>query len=422
MEVVTATATNLFVGSEQEARQVVRVTVRDSEGDSVEPARVWVEGDLLGSVEPVSVGPLRPGEQASLEIGVQVDEGASPGQIPRGGGRRRIRRRIGSSSLRLRGERAGLAAVHGRPLPLRPRLVEHPGRLHRDLGQRADPYRGRLPGAAASRWSRRTSTWPGADPDYKFVLAELDYLKPYWDVYPGGPGVPAPTAGARAGWSSMGGTYNEPNTNLTSAESTIRNAIYGVGYQRDVLGASPGDRLAAGRLRPRPAVPGDHGRRRRSRPARGRAARSTSGGPTGSAVRPGCRPRMAPANRRMQFPTEFDWIAPSGRGAADRASWPTTTRPAGGWTRRPPWSRPRREVHRAVHRSWRRVGHPQRPAAGGHRLFAAQPVADRRSSATGTRRYVWPRFLSGDPARVLRRRPRRDGGSRAAGSLRRHGT
>ena len=37
----------------------------------------------------------------------------------------------------------------------------------------------------------------------------------------------------------MGGTYNEPNTNLTSAESTIRNAIYGVGYQRDVLGGAP---------------------------------------------------------------------------------------------------------------------------------------------------------------------------------------
>ena len=37
----------------------------------------------------------------------------------------------------------------------------------------------------------------------------------------------------------MGGTYNEPNTNLTSAETTIRNAIYGIGYQRDVLGGAP---------------------------------------------------------------------------------------------------------------------------------------------------------------------------------------
>ena len=37
----------------------------------------------------------------------------------------------------------------------------------------------------------------------------------------------------------MGGTYNEPNTNLTGSETTIRNLVYGVGYQRDVLGADP---------------------------------------------------------------------------------------------------------------------------------------------------------------------------------------
>ena len=32
------------------------------------------------------------------------------------------------------------------------------------------------------------------DPDYKFVLAEVDYLKPYWDAHPRGPRVPAPAA------------------------------------------------------------------------------------------------------------------------------------------------------------------------------------------------------------------------------------
>ena len=52
----------------------------------------------------------------------------------------------------------------------------------------------------------------------------------------------------------IGGTYNEPNTNLTGAETTIRNVVYGVGFQRDVLGGDPHDRLAAGRVRARPAV------------------------------------------------------------------------------------------------------------------------------------------------------------------------
>ena len=37
----------------------------------------------------------------------------------------------------------------------------------------------------------------------------------------------------------MGGTYNEPNTNLTYAESTIRNLVHGIGFQRDVLGGDP---------------------------------------------------------------------------------------------------------------------------------------------------------------------------------------
>lgn len=37
----------------------------------------------------------------------------------------------------------------------------------------------------------------------------------------------------------VGCTYNEPDTNLTGAETVIRGAIYGMGFQRDVLGADP---------------------------------------------------------------------------------------------------------------------------------------------------------------------------------------
>ena len=76
------------------------------------------------------------------------------------------------------------------------------------------------------------------DPDYNFVLAELDYLKPYWDAYPEDRALVRELL-AQGRLELVGGTYNEPNTNLTSAETTIRNAVYGVGYQRDVLGASP---------------------------------------------------------------------------------------------------------------------------------------------------------------------------------------
>jgi len=56
------------------------------------------------------------------------------------------------------------------------------------------------------------------DPDYKFVLAEIDYLKPYLDTHP------EDRADLRRFLDEgrvemVGGNYNEPNTNLTGAES-----------------------------------------------------------------------------------------------------------------------------------------------------------------------------------------------------------
>ena len=98
---------------------------------------------------------------------------------------------------------------------------------------------GRLPGGAHRlRAGRLHLDAARADPDYKFVLAEIDYLKPYFDAHP------EDRADLRALMAEgrieiVGGNYNEPNTNLTCAESTIRNAVYGIGHQRDVLGGDP---------------------------------------------------------------------------------------------------------------------------------------------------------------------------------------
>lgn len=55
------------------------------------------------------------------------------------------RRPTGHPHNRVHGSRARLDHVHGQPLPLRPRLVEHPGRLHRDLGRRRRPRLHRPP-------------------------------------------------------------------------------------------------------------------------------------------------------------------------------------------------------------------------------------------------------------------------------------
>jgi alpha-mannosidase len=140
------------------------------------------------------------------------------------------------------------------------------------------------------------------DPDYRFVLAELDYLKPYWDTFP---------------WRReeltrlllegrlelVGGTYNEPNTNLTSAESTARNAIYGTGYQRDVLGGDPATAWQLDAFGHDPQFPG-------LMAEAGLTSSSWARGPFhqwGPSRSPG-------GNTSMQFPSEFEWVAPSGLG------------------------------------------------------------------------------------------------------------
>ena len=53
------------------------------------------------------------------------------------------------------------------------------------------------------------------EPEYKFVLAEVDYLKPYWDTHPEDR-ADLRRLIAEGRVEIMGGTYNEPNTNLTS--------------------------------------------------------------------------------------------------------------------------------------------------------------------------------------------------------------
>src|SRR3954454_21945636 len=76
------------------------------------------------------------------------------------------------------------------------------------------------------------------DPDYHFVLAELDYLKPYFDTFPEQRAVLRRLL-AEGRVELVGGTYNEPNTNLTGSETTIRNLVYGIGFQRGILGGDP---------------------------------------------------------------------------------------------------------------------------------------------------------------------------------------
>jgi len=141
-----------------------------------------------------------------------------------------------------------------------------------------------------------------SDPDYKFVLAEVDYLKPYFDAHPEDRAeLRSLIADGRV--EIVGGTYNEPNSNLTGAESAIRNIVYGLGQQRDVLGADPAVAWALDVFGHDPAYPG----------------LMAAAGLTASAWARGPYHQWGPwrtvgGNSRMQFPSEFEWVSPDGRG------------------------------------------------------------------------------------------------------------
>ena len=140
------------------------------------------------------------------------------------------------------------------------------------------------------------------EPEYKFVLAEVDYLKPYWDTHPEDR-ADLRRFIAQGRVEIMGGTYNEPNTNLTSPETTIRNLVHGIGFQRDVLGARPQTAWQLDVFGHDPQFPG----------------MAADAGLTSSSWARGPHHQWGPKHSAagmagMQFCSEFEWISPSGRG------------------------------------------------------------------------------------------------------------
>ena len=249
------------------------------------------------------------------------------------------------------------------------------------------------------------------DADYKFVLAELDYLKPYWDVYPEDRAYVHELL-AKGRLEFMGGTYNEPNTNLTSAESTIRNAIYGVAYQRDVLGGNPATAWQLDAFGHDPQFPGIMA-------DAGISSSSWARGPFHEWgphwVRGPSRMNIAEMAAgdvpRMQFPTEFDWIAPSGR--ALLTCFMANHYSAGWWMDA---SATLEEAEAEVHRLFTEL------AALAATKNVLLPVGTDYTPPNKwltaihrdwSRRYVWPKFEAALPQRVLRRGPQGAGVDRA---------
>ncbi|WP_319435051.1 NEW3 domain-containing protein [Mycobacterium sp. RTGN5] len=282
MRVTSAESTELFVGPPDAPLQVVRIGY--SGADGTDTARVI--GDGLQSDDVA----LTPGDGVA-EIPVRVEH-AVPGQ--------RRTARVGADF----------------PFEF---VVAEPGwTMYMISHFHYDPVWWNTQGAYTSLWTeqppgraRQTNGFAlvaahlemaRRDADYKFVLAEVDYLKPYFDTHPEDRAdLRRFIADGRV--EVMGGTYNEPNTNLVGAETAIRNFVHGVGYQRDVLGADPATAWQLDVFGHDPQFPG----------------MAADAGLTSSSWARGPHHQWGPMAdngdpKRMQFRSEFEWIAPSGLG------------------------------------------------------------------------------------------------------------
>ena len=139
--------------------------------------------------------------------------------------------------------------------------------------------------------------------------------------------------------------------------------------------------------------------------ARGRAGRSTSGARTGSAVPAACPSPSWPRASTRGCSSRWSSIGSRRAGApCSPASWPITTRRAGGWMPHPRSRRPRRRstaCSPSCHR-WPRRRTSCCPVGTDYTPPNKWLTAIHRD---WNRRYVWPKFIGGHPARVLRRGP-----------------
>jgi alpha-mannosidase len=301
LRIDTAESTDLFVGDEAAPRQVLRVSV------FVEAPMTDLTVTASAGEEPQSVTVTVP-EPGSTIVDVPVTASAAVGTVV---------------PVRLVAASGADTAVSDAQL-----VVAEPGWTMFMVSHfHYDPVWWTTQAAYTSEWD--ALDWPDSprmtfqqsgfqlvkahldlarnDPDYCFVLAEVDYLKPYWDAHPQDRALLRRLI-AEGRVEVMGGTYNEPNTNLTHVETTIRNFVHGAGFQRDVMGADPRTAWQLDVFGHDPQFPG-------LAAAAGLDSSSWARGPFhqwGPMLSSPFDSLHHPVG--MQFPSEFEWISPSGRG------------------------------------------------------------------------------------------------------------
>src|SRR5579872_295219 len=304
MRIAGVESTDLFVGTAQRPLQVMRVTL-ENDGPASAPdgaATVHVQGPGTRDPGPFGIAGFNLGERKDFEIPVEIAAPYQPGNT------RRVMVTVETATGRTQAEADLIVAEPGWTMW----MVSH---FHYDpvwwntQGQFAEARLslpdedGQLPDVrAAFELVSAHLDKARKDSDYKFVLAEVDYLKPYFDAYPQDrQDLRALLADGRV--EIVGGNYNEPNTNLIGPEAIIRNAVYGIGFQRDVFGGDPRSAWMLDAFGFDPGYPG----------------LMAAAGLSSSAWARGPFHQWGPAGAeggigRMQFATEFEWISPDGHG------------------------------------------------------------------------------------------------------------
>ncbi|MGH3186904.1 MAG: glycoside hydrolase family 38 C-terminal domain-containing protein [Streptosporangiaceae bacterium] len=387
MRITGVESTDLFVGTAQHPLQVVRVTLESdrSEGGPDTPATVHVEGPGVRNHGPFLIKEdLSHGDHAAVEIPIEPAVPYQPGST------RHVTVTVESQAGRSQAEADITVAEPGWTMW----MVSH---FHYDpvwwntQGQFTEARltladeEGRLPDVRnAFELVRAHLDKARTDGDYKFVLAEIDYLKPYFDTYPQDrQDLRRLICDGRV--EIVGGNYNEPNTNLTSAESTIRNAVYGIGYQRDVAGGDPRSAWMLDAFGHDPGYPG----------------LMAAAGLTSSAWARGPFHQWGPSgaegggNRRMQFSSEFEWISPDGRGLLTHYM---AQHYGAGWRINGPQDLPGAELE--AYGQFRLLAQVAATPnvllpVGSDHVIPARWVTDIHRD--WNQRYVWPRFVTAVP-------------------------
>jgi alpha-mannosidase len=378
MRITGVESTDLFQGSAGRPLQVIRVTVEPADsGDEGTPASLRIGGAGADTPRPFGITLGAAGESRSYEVAVAVT--GSPGtELPVTAIAETAAGRV-EQAARITIAEPGWTMWMVSHFHYDPVWWSTQGQFTESRLVLPDED-GELPDSrSAFDLVRLHLEKARRDPDYKFVLAEIDYLKPHFDAFPRDRATVRELL-ADGRLEIVGGTYNEPNTNLTSAETTIRNAVAGMGFQRDVLGAEPRSAWMLDAFGHDPGFPG----------------LMAAAGLTSSSWARGPFHQWGPAdNTTMQFPAEFEWLSPDGSGLLTAymanhygAGWVLQTTPD------------LEAALRAAHDEFRMLAavaatrNVMLPVGSDH-VIPARWVTDVHRE--WNQRYLWPRFVTAIP-------------------------